>query len=184
MGFEIEGSGDGGRNTAQVDSKKRVFVKAVSESVDAVINIESGKVWTLPFDGLNPAGAGDYVVYIKNIGDAALHLDEIALSADTAATQVELHGVTGTAAGGATLAPISSTVGSSATPSAVIQSGTDITGLTSSGIHRFIQCAVVNTEYVIEISERIRIPKGQAVALLVETATANITGTISLVEEE
>jgi len=184
MGFEIEGSGDGGRNTVQVDSKKRAFVKSVSESADAVINRESGNVWTLPFDGLNPTGAGDYVVYIKNTGDKTLHIDEIALSADTATTQVELHGVTGVAAGGSTLAPVSSTVGSSASPSATIQSGADITGLTSSGIHRFIQCAVVNTEYVIEISERIRIPKGQALALLVETATANITGTITLVEEE
>ena len=184
MGLPIEGSGDGGINEVQVDSKKRLYVLSIATSIDGAINVASGKVWSIPFEGLNPAGADDYVVYIKNTGDKVLHISDIRIMADTAATQIKVNSVTGTAAGGSDVAPVSRTLGSAASPSATIQSGTDITGLTDNGTLFFIQCPVLLTEYHLSTSSRIRIPKGQAVGLSVETATANITGVVSIVEEE
>jgi hypothetical protein len=154
------------------------------QEFDEHINQESGKVWSVPFEGLNPAGADDYVVYIKNTGDKVIHISDVRIMADTAATQVEIHAVTGTASGGTDVSAVSRTVESAATPTATIQTGTDITGLTTAGTIFFLQCAVVNTEYHLRTSSKIRIPKGKAVALLVETATANVTGVISIVEEE
>lgn len=182
MGLRLE-DGKGGGFQAEIDSKNRLATTAVTEAVDAYINKISGKQWSIPFEDLNPDGNDDYVVYIKNDGDKVLHITDIRISA-TAATQVELHAVSGTAAGGTNITLVPKTVGSSATAEATIQSGTDITGLTNDGIIFFIQCAVANTEYHLRTSSKIRIPRGQAVALLVETGTANVTGVISIVEEE
>jgi archaellum component FlaG (FlaF/FlaG flagellin family) len=183
MGFYIE-DGEGSGRVAGVDAERRLRTLATSEDFDAHINKESNKVWSIPFEGLNPDGADDYVVYIKNTGDKVLHVSDIRVMADTAATQLEVHAVSGTASGGTAITAVPKTIGAAATPSATIESGTDITGLTNDGILYFIQCAVVNTEYQLDISSRIRIPKGKALALLVETATANITGVITIVEEE
>jgi len=171
-------------NTASVDSENRIRTLAVTQVLDAHINQVAGKVWSIPFEGLNPAGADDYVVYIKNTGDAVLHITDIRVMADTAATQLEVHAVSGTASGGTAISPVSRTIGSAATATATIESGTDITGLTNDGIVFFIQCDTVNKEYHLSTSSAIRIPKGKAVALLCETATANLTGVISIVEEE
>lgn len=183
MGLQIE-DGLGTGRVARVDSENRLFAKAVTELQDHHINVVSGKVWSIPFEGLNPAGADDYVVYIKNNGSKDLGITDIRIMADTAATQVEIHAVSGTASGGSDITPVSRTVGSSASPTATIQSGTDITGLTNDGVLFFIQCAVANTEYQLRTSSNVLIPKGKAIGLLVETGTANVTGVISLVERE
>jgi len=180
MGFQIQGVNG---KIVKVNGGNRLLVNSITNPVDADINIESGKVWSLPFDGLNPAGASDYVFYIKNDGDKVLHVSDIRITAD-ATTQVELHGVSGTAAGGSALTPVSRTIGSAAVPSATIETGTDITGLTSLGTLFFIQCLTAGNEYHLTTSSRIRIPKGKAVAILIETGTANVTGVVSLVEEE
>lgn len=181
MGLIID-DGTGTNGSARVD-KERLFVDSVIKTKDQDINERTGKSWVIPFEGLNPAGADDYVVYIKNTGDNNLVASSVRLSCDTAASQIEFQAVSGTAAGGSDITPVSKTVGSSASPSATIQSGTDITGLSNDGVLDFIQCAVVNTQYSIESGSKIIIPKGKAVALLVETATANLTGVISIYEE-
>ena len=177
-----DGTGTG--KQAKVNSGNRLYTKAVTATTDEDINVQSNNVWSVPFEGLNPAGADDYVVYIKNTGDKALSFSDIRVSVDTAASQLKLHAVSGTASGGTTLSPISRTVESSALPSATIESGTDITGLTDEGVIFFIQCPVVATQYHLSTSSKIRIPKGKAIALSVETATANVTGVISIYEEE
>lgn len=183
MGLQIEDGGGTGR-VAKVDAENRLSTSSVTQLYDFHVNKESGKVWSLPFEGLNPAGADDYVFYIKNTGTKDLLISDIRVSADTATTQVEVHAVTGTASGGSSLTPVSRTIGSAALPSATIETGTDITGLTTAGTLFYIQCAVVNTEYHLRTSSNVRIPKGKAVALLVETATANVTGVVSLIEDE
>ena len=182
MGMQLE-DGTGHGMVAKVNGGNRLYVNAITKPTDAQINIDSGNVWSVPFEGLNPTGADDYVVYIKNTGDKVLHITDIRLMSDTAATQVEVQAVSGVASGGTNITPISHTVGSASVVTGTIQSGSDITGLTNDGILFFIQCAVVNTEYHLKTSSRIRIPKGQAIALLVETATANLTGVISIAEE-
>lgn len=183
MGFQIEDGTGSGKN-AKVNSGNRLFTSSVNQLYDFYINKESGKVWSVPFEGLNPAGADDYVVYIKNTGTKDLLVSDVRVSVDTAVSQIEIHTVTGTAAGGSAITPVSRTVGSSASPTATIESGTDITGLTTAGTLFFIQCAVVGTDYHLRTSSNIRIPKDKAIALMVETATANVTGVISLVEDE
>lgn len=182
MGIHIE-DGVGTGKLAQVDANNRLRTLSVNESFDYSINRETQKVWSIPFEGLNPDGADDYILYIKNDGERALLLANVALSADTAATQVKLTAVSGTAAGGADISPVSRTVGSSATPSATIQSGTDITGITDDGVLFYIQLDTVGRLYEFDITSFVRIPKGKAIGLSIETATANITGTVVIAEE-
>lgn len=183
MGLSIEDGGGSGR-TVFVNSNNSLQTLSVQKTLDQDINERTQKVWSIPFEGLNPAGADDYVVYIKNTGDKVLQISDVRIMADTAATQIEINAVTGTASGGSDITLVNRTVGASPTPSATIQSGTDITGLTSSGTLFFLQCDTVNREYHLRTSSKIRLEKGKAVGVLVETATANITGVISLIEEE
>jgi len=183
MGLQIE-DGKGSGKLAQVDSENRLITRAVVEEQDLHINKVNNKVWSIPFEGLNPAAGDDYVLYIKNTGTKTINMTGIRIMADTASTQIEVHAVTGTASGGSAITPINRTIGASPIPDAIIESGTDITGLTSDGILYFIQCAVIGTEYPLKVSSTIRIPQDKAMAILVETGTANITGTVCLVEEE
>ena len=183
MSFKIK-DGTGQAYEAQVDSRNRLSTVSVSENFDSRVNKESGKVWSIPFEGLNPDGADDFVLFIENTGDKVLHIADIRVMADTTATQLKVHSVTGVAAGGTDITPVSKTIGSSSTPSANIQSGTNLTGLSDAGIIYFIQCVTVNKEEHLSTSSKIRIPKGKCVAIAIETATANITGVITLVEEE
>lgn len=181
----IRSHGGNGHFEAEVDSENRLHVFAVQEPVIRHINAESGKVWSISFDGLNPTGASDYIVYIKNTGTPDLFITHIRMSADTATTQVQIHAVTGTAGGSLTnITPVSRTIGSSATPTATIQSSADITGLTTAGTLFYEELAVVDTMYTLIMDSNIIIPKDQAVAILVETDTANVTGVITLSEGE
>jgi archaellum component FlaG (FlaF/FlaG flagellin family) len=160
-----------------------MLVKSSSIDVDATINEKSGKVWSIPFEDLNPAGNDDYVLYIKNTGDKVLHISKVKFAA-SAATQVEIHRVTGTASGGTAITPVSRTLGSAATISGTVESGTDITGLTNAGILDIVSCKETDTDYESIEASNLRIPKGQALAVLVEVGTANLTGIITIVEEE
>lgn len=181
MGFIID-DGTGVNGSAKV-ARQRLYVNSVTKTEEHEINEVSGKVWSIPFEGLNPTGADDYVLYIKNTGDNPIEISTIRVMADTAATQLELHAVSGTAAGGTSVTPISRTVGSASIPTATIESGSDITGLSDDGTIMFIQCDTVNVQYKVKIESKIRIPKGKAVGLLCETATANLTGVVTLFEE-
>lgn len=178
----VDGGGSG--RVAKVDKDQRLLTTAIAQPLDQHINAESGKAWSISFDGLNPAGDGDYVIYIKNDGVNDLRIPDIRIKCDTAASQLEIHEVTGAAVGGSDITPVSRTVGSGALPTATIQSGTDITGLTSGGILFYIQCVTVDKEEHLSTSSNIDIPKGRAIALLIEEGTANVTGVISLVESD
>jgi len=181
MGFKIE-DGTGGGHYCKVDDENRITTLAITRNEDQEINIDHNKAWSIPFKDLNPTGADDYVVYIKNTGDATLHISDIRIAA-SAATQIEVNAVTGTASGGTSVTLVSRTVGAAVVPTATIEIGTDIAGLTSAGTLFFIQCPTVDKQEHLSISSRLRIPKGKAVALLVENGSANVTGVVSLIEE-
>jgi len=183
MGMQLD-SGTGKAYSAQVDAENRLHTFAVSEPLDHHINTVSGKVWSVPFENITNAGANDYIVYVKNTGSVDLYVTDVRVSA-SAATQMTINGVTGTAGGSPTsITAVSRTVGSSAAPTADLYSDPDITGLTSSGTLFFIDCPVADTVYHLRTSSNIVIPKSKAIGLLVETTTITTTGVISLVEAE
>jgi len=182
MGLTIDdGTGQGG--SAKVNSGNRLYTNSISKTVDAQINIDSGNVWSIPFENLSPTGANDYVIYIKNTGEETIQFSDLMVSAETSATQLSVHHVSGTASGGNDITTVSRTLGSPAVPTAIVKSGVDITGLTSESILFYIQCDTVGRAVHFSTSSKVRVPKGQAIAIQVETATASLTGVISMVQE-
>lgn len=179
----IENGGSGPRTNLKVDTHNRAATTSVTGEYDFVINAQSGKCWTIPFDGLNPDGDDDYILYIKNTGDKVLHITDIRIIG-SATGRLDLEEVEGTASGGNDISPVSKTIGSSASIEGVIQSGTNITGISSQGNLYKLQCENANKEYHLHTRSTIRIPKNKAIGFLAKTGTTNFSGTISLVEEE
>ena len=88
MGFEIE---DGGNtsNTAKVDPKGRLSVKAVTEPEIENSSDTDGKAYSWASQTYDPA-AGDTILLLKNPSDDDLHIENISLSADVD-TRVVIH---------------------------------------------------------------------------------------------
>jgi hypothetical protein len=169
---------------AKVDDQNRLKTLSISETEQFHINRDNGKVWSLPFENITNTGANDYIFYLKNTGDKDLAVPKIRLSA-SAATQVEIHIVTGTAGGGGSaVTPVSRNLGSSQSPSATVETDPDITGLTTGGTLFLMQCPVANTQYELDTTSNIVIPKGKAIAILIETTTITMSGVVTLIEEE
>ena len=49
----------------KVSQEGRGQTDSVSESNDRHINVQHQKVWSLPFEGIDPVGADDYFFYLK-----------------------------------------------------------------------------------------------------------------------
>jgi hypothetical protein len=178
-----DGTGDG--KSAQVDSKKRLRTLAATETLALHVNQESGKVWGAHFDSIDPTGVADYIFYFKNTGNFDLHITDFRLS-QTGSTNSEyiLQAVSGTPVNGTTIVPVSHTVGSTSAPTATIEQGVDITGLTPDGNLYYIDAPVPNTNYHLLIASHVIIPKGKAVALLANDASAVTTCVVSFLEAE
>ena len=181
MPTTLKGGSNG--NVADVNDKLELHVLAITETEEHRINEEDGLVWTLAFEDLNPAAADDAVIYLLNTGDENLVILEAHFDCAVAASQVEIHGVTGTATSGNTAAVQSNKVGSGASPTATIETGTDIGGLTSTGILALLQCVVADTQYSRIFDYKIILPKNAAISVQVQTGTANLSGYIVFAEE-
>lgn len=175
-----DGLGTGYR--AGVDGENRVLVRSINENDDFHINQVYGTVWSVPFGPYDPAGANDYIFYLKNTGTQPLRVTDFRLSCTGAIGNAEVHAVTGTAASGSTLTPVNRNLGSTNTISGIVEGGTDITGLTTAGTIFRMDMDVVNKLYHLSTSSNIIIPKGSAIAILIDSATCVTTGIVSVVE--
>ena len=181
MGLQIEDGGGSGK-IATVDSDGKLDVRAIVHSHDFNINRASGKVWSCPFGPRDPTGASDYVFYIKNTGSADLSITDVRLSTTGAIGRFQLNLVTGTAASGTTVVPVSRNTGSTAAPVATIEDGVNITGLTTAGTLFYMECDAVSKVAHLSTSANIILAKGGAFGILAESATSVVTGVVSVVE--
>ena len=178
-----DGTGKG--FAVKVTSENRLSADSIARTFPQHINEESGEVWQVTFEGLDPTASDDLVLYVQNTGTPDLHISQITVSVTTAISQITIHEVTGTAGGSlTTINPPSLTMGSSEAPDARIRSSADITGLTEVDDLFFIQCAVVATEYTLFIPAHIILPTDGAIAIGVEAATAILTGHLTLIQAE
>lgn len=179
----IKNGGHDGDFGMVVKNTGRGQVDAVSETSDRHLNIEHEKVWSLPFEGIDPVGADDYFLYIKNTGSANLAITDFRLESSVIGT-VEVHSVAGTAVytADADITPVNRHVGSIEAPTAIIKTDTNTTGLTNNGVFFWINTDVVDKTIHLHTSSNIIIPPGQAVALLWDQATGIMKGVVSLVE--
>ena len=172
--------GTGGGNRVKVDSENRMHTFAVVEPEDKHINKE-GKVWSIHLS-VTPAGANDYFFYLKNTGTEQVSISDVRISS-TVATQVTYEHVSGTPiyVTGTDASVTNRNLGSSNAPEVTAKYDTDITGLSTSGILFFEECANADTRYKLSTSSNIIIPQGQAIAFKRVAATGQIDCVISLV---
>ena len=175
-----DGTGTG--RTASVTTNNRLAVASVNQEQDHFIAKDSGKVWSLTFKDVDPTAADDYFFYLKNTStEFVCNISDIRI-ASTVAGQLEINAVSGTAAGGTSITPVSRLVNSVASPSGIAESGADITGLTSDGTLFLLTLEAAKT-FQLKTSSRIIIPPGQAVGLLWGETTGILSGTVSIYEE-
>lgn len=164
-----------------VDDQNRIQAFSISEPQDKDLNLK-GKVWTLRFTN-TPTAGGDNFFYLKNDGLKNIFVTDIRISSSVV-TQILYNHVSGTAVGGTTITPLNRNLGNAALPTATIEQGVDITGLTDIGVIFFEECSVVNALFHLSTSSTIIIPQGQAIAFQRVEATGLIDCVVSITEAE
>ena len=178
-----DGSGKG--YSLKINEENRADVEAVTRPSDQHINQRYQKVFSLPFDGIDPVGADDYFFYINNTGAKNLFITDIRVKSTVAGT-VEVHHVSGTPSytAAADVTPVNRTIGSAATITATIKTDTDTTGLTNEGVLFYLNCDTAEEMQHLRTSAKIIIPPGQSMALLWDTSTGVLSGIVSIYEDQ
>jgi hypothetical protein len=181
MAIIKDGSGTG--NTLRINKENRADVEAVSRPIGQHINELYEKQWTLFFEAIDPTGADDYFFYMKNTGTKNIHVTKSRFTSSVAGT-VEFHHVTGTASSTNAIVPVNRNLGSSVAPVATIGTNVDITGLTNAGTLLHLRLDTVDKDFIDEHPNHIILPPGQALALLWDTSTGILKGTIDIYEDQ
>ncbi len=179
----IKNGGHDGDFGMVVKNTGRGQVDAVINTEDRFLNLNEEKVWSLPYEAIDPVGADDYFFYIKNTGSTNLGITDFRLESSVIGT-VEVLSVSGTAVYTADndITPVNRHIGSPVVPDATIKTDTDTTGLTNNGILFWINLDTADKTEHERTTANIIIPPGQAIALLWDQATGIMKGMVSLVE--
>lgn len=177
--------GKGRGYVLSVNAENQVDTFSVIETHERRINRVDHKYWSLPFQAIDPAGADDYFIYLKNTGTKELAITDIRIATTVVGT-CEVHHVTGTPSytSDTDIAPVNRYLGSSTAPTMTAKTDTDTTGLTNEGILFLIDMPATGTTYHLSPSGDIFLPPGQAMALLWDQATGILSGVISVAELE
>ena len=166
---------------ASINAANQLETHAVAEPHDRYVNRQNQRVWSLPFTAIDPVGANDYFLYIKNTGTEILAVTDLRIES-TVAGIIEVQHVSGTPVYTADtdITPVNRYLGSSNVPVATAKTDTDTTGLTSQGVIFYMNMPVVDTIHHLSTSSNIIIPPGQQMALLWTAATGILSGVVSL----
>ncbi|GAG92666.1 unnamed protein product, partial [marine sediment metagenome] len=69
---------------ANVNKDGQIASDSITRSKDNFINGQTGKMWSLSFSGVDPAGADDKFLYLKNTGSEPLRITDIRVSSTVA----------------------------------------------------------------------------------------------------
>lgn len=176
--------GTGAGYSARVFSDNHLAVDAIQSTLERSINETTGRVWTIPFETIDPTGADDYFIYIKNNGSTFITVTDFRIFS-TVSGIVQVRNVSGTAVGGTDITPVGRNLGLDLVPTdTILQSGVDITGLTNEGIIFFIPLDTADKGEHLRTSAGILISPGKSIALIWDTSTGILSGTISMHERD
>ena len=177
----IEGAVSG--KYADVDNNNMVKADSVSRTKDNFINGNSGKVWSLSFDAIDPVGVDDKFFYLENTGPEPLRVTDIRISS-TVTGIVKVKKVSGTPVYVAetVVTGVSRRTGKSPTIQATSVIDTNITGLSDAGTWFYLPLSSAGQQTHLSTSSNIIIDSGDALALEWDTATGILTGTVSVAE--
>lgn len=168
-------------NRARVTSRGKLESDTVFHSITEMRTVDDGLTWTFPFDAIDPDGADDYFVYIRNDDDNDLLAITRINAFTTVAGTLEIQRVTGTPSGGTDVTLVPRNLGSTKLPGGTFQTGTNITGLTDNGVLEFWELEAIITPPSRPLdNDPIIIPPNFAVAFLWTESTGILTGNITL----
>lgn len=176
-----DGSGTG--VTLKVNAENRADVSSVSRSITQHINERYEKHLSVTFEAIDPTGADDYFFYTKNTGTKNIHLTKFRFKSSVIGT-IEVHSVTGTSSAVTPVVPVNRTVGSSESLIATIGTGVNLTGLSNAGVMIRLTLSIADTDFIDDAPSHIIIPPGQAIALLWDTSTGILAGTVDMYEDQ
>lgn len=167
-----------GNRIMEVDEDGRALNNSVVET-DMENRNENGFAWSFPFDAVDPTGADDIFLYIKNTESSLnLHVRRIRVSS-TVVGMLEVIRVTGTPVGGSTATLVNFNQQFALnTPEGTFETGVDITGLTDGGKYAFQQLVAADTNYDIQIPHDVILNKNGALAFNWVPATGILSGTV------
>ena len=166
-------------NIANVSDLGSLQVGATTQNLAQAFNF-NGLIFSAT--GLvTPAGAGDYFLYIKNVGTLDIAASIFSFSS-SAPTEIKVDHVTGDPIYvGETPAEVTNlNLGSSNSLPATVNYDTSITGLAKVGQCFFEECAVAETRYTQDIISTIVIPQGKAIAIRRMAATGEINFSVGM----
>lgn len=172
-------------NSAIVTDEYRLETDTVSRSITQHINEKYEKHFSLTFEGIDPVGADDYFFYFKNTGTKNVHFTKFRFQTSVAGN-VEIHAVTGTPSYTADtdVTAVNRTIGSTKTVTSIIKTDTNTTGLSNAGTLIKLRLDTVNKDYFDDAPSHIIVPPGQSIALLWDTSTGILAGTIDIYEDQ
>jgi hypothetical protein len=178
-----DGSGTG--NTLHINAENQAAVDAITRTLEQHINEIFEKQFSLTFEGIDPVGADDYFFYFKNTGTKNLHFTKFRFKSTVVGT-VEIHAVTGTPSYTADtdVVPANRFLGSAKTITAIAKTDTNTTGLTNSATLVRLTLSTADTDFVDDVPAHIIVPPGQAMALLWDTSTGVLAGTMDIYEDQ
>ena len=176
-----DGAGTG--KSLKINAENRADVDAVSRSITQHVNEVYQKHFSISFEAIDPTGADDYFFYYKNTGTKNIHVTKTRFKT-TVVGAVEIHHVTGTASTVTDVAPVNRYVGSAEAVPASTGTSVNFTGLTVAGVLNRLQLSTANVDFVDDSPSHIIVPPGQAIALMWDTSTGILAGTIDMYEDQ
>jgi hypothetical protein len=177
MGLMIE-DGSGRGYQVKVDASNRLFVYAISESLEHHANIIHGQSYNLLFSQ-TPGGPGDCFVYMKNLSDDDIILEGITLYVPTDETIEIKVGDVGTPLNGSDLAPVNLNAGSNNEAEGTFQGGNNITGLAGgASLFKFFIDGGGSSDFF-NFDQDIILPKNRVLTLYSTNGSIQIDGFLS-----
>jgi hypothetical protein len=167
---------------AEVNDENQLETSSVCVDMVEHKNKDHHVLWYLPLDAVAPSGATKFFYIGNNAGQLNVVVSKIRLSS-TVAGIFRFLKVTGTPAGGTTIAPTSLFLSSMQTPAdGVFQSGASITGLTDAAL--LIPYYVpANSVVTLELQAKWYIAPGTALAIQAPAA-AVVSGQVTIYTED
>lgn len=141
----------------RVGERFRALVQSLSRKVQEIVNAARAEAYSL-YSAVTAAGAGDCILYIKNLSNDDLHLTAMDVYAASAESfQVKVGDIGNPATDNNTLTPRAMNGRGKDAAEATIEDGTDITGLSGGEIRTVIWGGATGKKYIWD--EHIIIPR-------------------------
>jgi len=177
MGLTIE-DGSGGGYQARIDSLNRLHVYSIVESLEHHTNLIHGESYNLLFSQ-TATGAGDCILYIRNLNDEQMIFEGITINTATDETiEIVLNDI-GDPVGGVELTPVNLNTGVNNEAEGIFQGGNNITGLNGgSSCFRFFLKGGDSSKFF-EFDQDIIIAKNKVLTIYCVNGSILVNGKLS-----